>query len=127
MAPQPRATPTGCKTTAPLSLGSTTASLPPQHGLRRRGLRPLSVARDRSSRAVYLNAEFRLFFQGDMSVLSYCTPMKTMADRLANLGAPVTEPDLVLNIHSRSQPQPASSRPAHHHAQASPLLSQDPT
>ncbi|XP_062205209.1 uncharacterized protein LOC133907212 [Phragmites australis] len=39
-----------------------------------RGIRNL-FRDNRSTRAVYLNAEFRRFFQGDLSVLAYCTWM----------------------------------------------------
>ena len=62
-----------------------------------RGVR--EIFRDnRSARAVYLNAEFRTFLQGDLSVLAYCTRMKAMADRLGDLGSPITNADLVQNI-----------------------------
>jgi hypothetical protein len=52
----------------------------------------------RSARAVYFNAEFRTFLQGDLSVLVYCTRMKAMADQLGDLGSPITNADLVQNI-----------------------------
>lgn len=53
---------------------------------------------NRSTRSVYLNSEFRTFLQGDLSILAYCTRMKTMADRLGDLGTPITNNDLVQNI-----------------------------
>ncbi|XP_062217629.1 uncharacterized protein LOC133917792 [Phragmites australis] len=48
--------------------------------------------------AVYLGAEFRNFYQGDLPVLDYCSRMKVMADRLGGLGAPVNDKDLIYNI-----------------------------
>jgi hypothetical protein len=48
--------------------------------------------------AVYLGAEFHNFYQGDLSVLDYCSRMKVMADQLAGLGAPVNDKDLIYNI-----------------------------
>ncbi|CAN6242451.1 unnamed protein product [Urochloa humidicola] len=53
---------------------------------------------NRSTRSVYLNSEFRTLLQGDLSILAYCTRMKTMADRLGDLGTPITNADLVQNI-----------------------------
>ncbi|CAN6229284.1 unnamed protein product [Urochloa humidicola] len=53
---------------------------------------------NRSSRAVYVNSEFRSLIQGDMTVLAYCTRMKALADRLGNLGTPITNADLIQNI-----------------------------
>ncbi|RLM73511.1 uncharacterized protein C2845_PM15G15970 [Panicum miliaceum] len=49
-------------------------------------------------RSVYVGAEFRNMYQGDMSVHSYCTKMKSLADHLTDLGARITDHDLVLNI-----------------------------
>ncbi|WVZ74824.1 hypothetical protein U9M48_022951 [Paspalum notatum var. saurae] len=62
-----------------------------------RGIRDL-FRDNKPTRAVYVNAEFRSLYQGDMSVLAYCTRMKSLADRLADLDAPVTDKDLVHNI-----------------------------
>jgi hypothetical protein len=56
------------------------------------------VRDNKDMRAVYLSAEFRNFYQGDLSVLDYCSRMKVMADRLAGLGAPVVDKDLIHNI-----------------------------
>jgi len=62
-----------------------------------RGVR--NLFRDNSStRAVYFGAEFRSLVQGDQSVLDYVTSMKKMADRLAGLGSPVPDKELVHNI-----------------------------
>jgi len=53
---------------------------------------------NKDTRVVYLGAEFRNFYQGDLSVLDFCSRMKVMADRLAGLGAPVNDKDLIYNI-----------------------------
>jgi uncharacterized membrane protein YgcG len=50
------------------------------------------------ARALRLDATFRTFVQGDLSVSAYCCKMKTMADSLGDLGCPVEDRVLVLNI-----------------------------
>jgi uncharacterized membrane protein YgcG len=50
------------------------------------------------ARALRLDAAFRTFVQGDLSVSEYCRKMKTMADSLGNLGCPVEDRNLVLNV-----------------------------
>ncbi|XP_062205238.1 uncharacterized protein LOC133907253 [Phragmites australis] len=50
------------------------------------------------SRALYLEVEFKNFVQGDMTISYYCQKMKTMADALADVGQPVTDKALVLNL-----------------------------
>jgi hypothetical protein len=50
------------------------------------------------ARALRLDATFRTFVQGDLSVSAYCRKMKTMADSLGDLGCPVEDRVLVLNI-----------------------------
>lgn len=47
---------------------------------------------------VYLDAEFRTFMQGDLSVTDYCRKMKSMADALADLGEYIPNHTLVLNV-----------------------------
>jgi hypothetical protein len=47
---------------------------------------------------LYLDAAFRTFVQGDLSVNEYCRKFKAMADGLADLDAPVEDWILVLNI-----------------------------
>jgi hypothetical protein len=49
-------------------------------------------------RALQLDATFRTFIQGDLSVGEYCRRMKSMADALHNLGDPVSDRVLVLNV-----------------------------
>ena len=44
------------------------------------------------------NATFRTFEQGDLSVGEYCRRMKGMADALHDLGCPVLDRVLVLNV-----------------------------
>jgi hypothetical protein len=56
------------------------------------------ILSNREHRTLHLNAAFRTFVQGDLSVNEYCRKFKVMADGLANLGAPVDDRILVLNI-----------------------------
>jgi hypothetical protein len=53
---------------------------------------------NRESRAMLLDAEFRTLCQGALSVDEYCRKMKNMADALADLGEPVLDRTLVLNV-----------------------------
>jgi hypothetical protein len=53
---------------------------------------------NREQRTLHLDAAFRTFVQGDLSVHEYCRKFKAMADDLADLGAPVEDRILVLNI-----------------------------
>jgi uncharacterized membrane protein YgcG len=50
------------------------------------------------ARALRLDAAFRTFVQGDLSVSEYCRKMKTIADSLGDLGCPVEDRNLVLNV-----------------------------
>jgi uncharacterized membrane protein YgcG len=50
------------------------------------------------ARALRLDAAFRTFVQGDHNVSDYCRTMKTMADSLGDLGCPVEDRNLVLNV-----------------------------
>ena len=53
---------------------------------------------NREQRALYLDAAFRHFVQGDLSITDYCRKFKSMADALGDLGEVVTDRTLVLNI-----------------------------
>jgi hypothetical protein len=53
---------------------------------------------NRESRAMLLDSEFRTLCQGALSVDDYCRKMKSMADALADLGEPVQDRTLVLNV-----------------------------
>ena len=53
---------------------------------------------NRESHAMLLDAEFRTLSQGALSIDDYCRKMKGMADALADLGEPVHDHTLVLNI-----------------------------
>ncbi|XP_066356842.1 uncharacterized protein [Miscanthus floridulus] len=53
---------------------------------------------NRESRAMLLDAEFRTLSQGALSIDDYCRKMKGKADALADLGEPVHDRTLVLNI-----------------------------
>jgi len=50
------------------------------------------------TRALRLDASFRSFEQGDLSMDEYCRRMKGMADELADLGCPVSDKVLVINL-----------------------------
>ena len=52
----------------------------------------------RQTRILYLETAFRQLTRGDLSVDEYCRQMKTMADTLRTLGAPITDECLVLNL-----------------------------
>jgi hypothetical protein len=54
--------------------------------------------RNREARALHLDAQFHQFSQGDPSVGEYCRQMKGMADSLRNLGEPISDRTLVLNL-----------------------------
>ena len=49
-------------------------------------------------RSLQLDAIFRTFQQGDLSVGEFCRRMKGMADALHDLGCPVSDRILVLNV-----------------------------
>jgi hypothetical protein len=53
---------------------------------------------NRESCAMLLDVEFRTLSQGALSIDDYCHKMKGMADALADLGAPVQDHTLVLNV-----------------------------
>jgi len=53
---------------------------------------------NRESRALLLDAEFRNLSQGALSIDDYCRQMKTKADALADLGEPISDRTLVLNV-----------------------------
>jgi len=50
------------------------------------------------ARALCLDVEFHSFHQEDLSVVEYCRRMKAMADSLGELGWPVEDQILVLNV-----------------------------
>lgn len=53
---------------------------------------------NKERRALILDAEFWNFVQGDLSIFEYCRKRKTMADALQDLGEPVSDRTLVLNV-----------------------------
>ena len=53
---------------------------------------------NREQRTLHLDLSFRSFTQGDLSVNDYCHKYKAMADDLADLGAPVEDRLLCINI-----------------------------
>ncbi|KAL6595039.1 hypothetical protein ACP70R_048142 [Stipagrostis hirtigluma subsp. patula] len=53
---------------------------------------------NKEQRAMILDAQFRIFIQGDLSITEYCHRMNSMADELGDLGEHVLDRTLVLNI-----------------------------
>jgi hypothetical protein len=53
---------------------------------------------NKETRALLLEAKFRNFVQGDLSVAEYCKEMKRMADTLEDLGETVSDRTLILNV-----------------------------
>lgn len=53
---------------------------------------------NRETRAMTLDAEFCTTVQGDLGVTEYCRRLKSIADQLADLGEPVRDRTLVLNV-----------------------------
>jgi hypothetical protein len=53
---------------------------------------------NREQHTLHLDAAFRNFVQGDLTVSEYCRKFKNMADALVDLGSPVDDWILVLNI-----------------------------
>jgi hypothetical protein len=53
---------------------------------------------NRETRAMTLDTEFRTIVQGDLSITEYCRRLKMIADQLADLGEPVRDRTLVLNV-----------------------------
>ncbi|XP_066373699.1 uncharacterized protein [Miscanthus floridulus] len=53
---------------------------------------------NRETRALHLDAAFRNFKQGDLDITAYCQKVKGMADALRDLGEPVNDMTLVLNL-----------------------------
>ena len=49
-------------------------------------------------RAVYLEAEYRSLYQGNLSITDYCAKLKQLADALRDLGQPIPESSQVLNM-----------------------------
>jgi hypothetical protein len=53
---------------------------------------------NQATRALYADADFRTFCQGDLNVADYCRLYKRKAQDLRDLGEPVSDRTLVLNI-----------------------------
>jgi len=53
---------------------------------------------NRETRALHLDAAFRSFTQGDLSITEYCRQLKKMADDLCALREPISDRTLVLNL-----------------------------
>jgi hypothetical protein len=53
---------------------------------------------NKAPRAIFLNHEFHSPTQGDLSIDAYCVRMKEKADELRDVGQPVYESNLVLNL-----------------------------
>uniref|UniRef100_A0A453N022 Retrotransposon gag domain-containing protein n=1 Tax=Aegilops tauschii subsp. strangulata TaxID=200361 RepID=A0A453N022_AEGTS len=50
------------------------------------------------ARAVYIDAEYHAVVQGDLTIMQYCTKLKTYTDQLRDLGQPVTETRQVFHL-----------------------------
>lgn len=50
------------------------------------------------TRALYLDVDFRNHVQGDLTIADYYRQIKTMAQQLVDLGEPVSDRTLVLNV-----------------------------
>jgi hypothetical protein len=57
-----------------------------------RGIRGL-FRDNKATRSVYFGAEFHHVYQGNMSVMEYCTKVKQLANQLRDLGSPVASKD----------------------------------
>jgi len=68
---------------------------------------------NRQSRAIFLSHDFHSMTQGDSTIAEYCGRMKTLADALRDVGHPVQDSQLVLNLlrglTPASPPQPTTS------------------
>ena len=53
---------------------------------------------NRLTRAVHLESEFRSLMQGDLSMTEYCSQLKVLAGKLADVGHPVREDNQVVNM-----------------------------
>ena len=53
---------------------------------------------NRETRALHLDAAFRCFTQGDLSITEYCCQLKKVADYLRVLGEPIIDRTLILNL-----------------------------
>jgi len=53
---------------------------------------------NKAQRAIFLSHEFHSMTQGDSSIDDYCLRVKTTANKLCDVGHPVDEPQLVLNL-----------------------------
>ena len=57
-----------------------------------------SSSANREMRGLYLDAEFRSFSQGDLSITDYCRRLQRMASDLGALGEVVSDRTLILNL-----------------------------
>ncbi|CAO2162822.1 unnamed protein product [Urochloa humidicola] len=53
---------------------------------------------NRLTRAVHLESEFHSLMQGDLPVLEYCSQLKVLACKLADVSHPVREDNQVVNL-----------------------------
>ncbi|KAK1696440.1 hypothetical protein QYE76_013137 [Lolium multiflorum] len=50
------------------------------------------------SREIFLDKEFQNISQGDMSIVAYCRALKSVADQMGDVGAPVTDKKLTMRL-----------------------------
>ncbi|XP_012699927.1 uncharacterized protein LOC105913954 [Setaria italica] len=53
---------------------------------------------NKQAQAIFLSHNFHSMTQGDSSIAEYCQHMKTLADALRDVGHPVQDSQLVLNL-----------------------------
>lgn len=81
---------------------------------------------NKETRAILLDVEFRTLVQGDLTVTEYCRKLKNMADALADLGEPILDRTLVLNVPSGLERQIFSHGRHHPASKALPELLRRP-
>jgi hypothetical protein len=92
--------------------GTVSIELQERHGTARQAWLALEnhFIGNRKTRALHLDATFRNFVQGDLTVGEYCRKMKGFADALSDLDAPVSDRILVLNVLRGLNPKYANLR-----------------
>uniref|UniRef100_A0ACD5YLA4 Uncharacterized protein n=1 Tax=Avena sativa TaxID=4498 RepID=A0ACD5YLA4_AVESA len=53
---------------------------------------------NQAGHAIHIGAEFRATVQGDLTIAAYCHQLKDLADSLANVGEPVSDCTLTLQM-----------------------------
>lgn len=64
-----------------------------------------SFCNNKEPLAIYISTQFHMLLQGDMSISAYYQRMKQLADSLRDVGHPVSDPQLILNLLHRLAPR----------------------